>query len=320
MKKIIALLTLFFSPLVYADSADFIQNLKTELAAEGVPVDRLEEALVAHEFPYPGLQRKITGQPEFTFSFKNYLNRLVSQHRINKGRKLFTENKAKLIEVEAKYDVPAQVVTALWGIETNYGKLPGKYPIISVLATHVYHNYRADFFKRELKAALQILDEGHVQLDNFEGSWAGAMGQCQFMPTSFTNYSADGDADGKNDIWTNRSDVFASAANYLSRHGWKTEENWNQRVYLSKILPKIQISKRGLGERETVAYWKELGIKPVAGDLPEDTTKARLFLPYGTSGKAYLVYDNFEVIMKWNRSSAFAFSVLTLADKINEVR
>jgi membrane-bound lytic murein transglycosylase B len=166
---------------------------------------------------------------------------------------------------------------------------------------------------------MRILKEGHIEPEELKGSWAGAMGQCQFMPTSFIAYAADGDGDGKKDIWTNEADVFASAASYLKKHGWKRDQAWGQRVVLSKILPAFKISERGLSGRKTVAEWKKLGIIAKKGGLKvADTEKARLYIPNGPSKEAWLVYNNFDTVLDWNRSSFFAFSANALADAIGQ--
>ena len=317
MKKIILTLVALLPFTAAAETfEEFIVGLEKEMEEKGLDPQILKNALSENPQPNPKVLQKLVKQPEVTFSFQKYFSRMLSKSRVSKGRENFQKHKADLKIVSDKYGIPAETIVALWGIETYYGKYTGGFQVIPSLVTVAYDSHRKKFFRKELFHSLKIIQDGHVTADGFKGSWAGATGQCQFMPSSFMSYAVDGDNDGKKDIWTTEKDVFASAANYLKRHRWNKDEKWGQRVILGKVLPPIKFSKRDLTEKKTVAEWQQLGIY-AAKDGFEDTSRlARLFLPEGPTGKAYLVYNNFEVIMKWNRSSFFAFSVLMLSDAI----
>lgn len=298
------------------DFGTFRANLAQQLKLEGIDPTLLDKALGEGFQPSQKVLDKLKHQPEGKFSFQRYFSRLASDTRTKNGRKNLQTYKTLLTQTEERFGVPKEVIVALWGMESNFGKNTGGYKIVPALTTLAYGSHRKTFFRKELIAALKIAQEGHVDVLNMTGSWAGAMGQCQFMPTSFTNYARDGNADGKRDIWHTKADVFASAANYLKKHGWQTNRAGAQRVTLTKILPKLDLTKRGLTKVKPVSAWKKLGVSPKFGDLQDG--KAKLFLPEGPSGRAWLVYENFDVIMRWNNSSYFAISVLALADKIGK--
>ncbi len=295
---------------------DFLTELKTEAASKGLPTDVLETSLEGLTAPLPDVMKRLETQPESTFSFKKYFGSMVSDHRVKKGQKNYMANRDELMEKSEKYGIPAETIVAMWGVETAYGNYTGGYDIVPSLATLAYASHRKKFFRKELFDALKIVSEGHKPASDMTGSWAGAMGQCQFMPSSFLMYARDGNGDGKKDIWSTLPDVFASAANYLKSHGWKSDEKWGERVTLTKYLPgDLDLSKRGLSQWMSVEEWEALGVAPKVGKLPKGT-KARLFLPEGPSGRAWLTYHNFGVIMRWNNSSYFAVSALSLSDEI----
>lgn len=299
------------------DFAKFLQTIQVEMKAEGLNPE-LFKAAVGDDFTIDEKAiHKSQNQPESKMTFEKYTSSMLSEARVKKGRELYTQHQAKLKEISAKTGVSPEIIVALWGIESFYGKWAGKHHIARSLATLAFDSHRPDFFKRELFAAMRILQEGHIAPEDLTGSWAGAMGQCQFMPTSFLAYAADGDGDGKKNIWTNEADVFASAASYLKKHGWNKNQAWGQRVVLSKILPKLKLSERGLTGHKTVAEWKKIGIVPARGGFRvAEGEKARLYIPNGPSKEAYLVYNNFDTVLDWNRSSFFAFSAHALADAI----
>lgn len=302
---------------------DFVQELRAEAVAEGIRQEVIDEALPTNLAFMPDLieRSKPKNQTQVRLSFAEYTAKLVSDYRINKGVEKYTTNRDALETEESLSGVDSTVITALWGIESSYGAIGGSYEIVPSLATLSYASHRKEFFRKELFAALKILNEGHIGVHAMKGSWAGAMGQCQFMPTSFIELAADGNGDGKKDIWTTEADVFASAANYLKKRGWKSGQAWGQRVVLTKFLPRsLKVDKRGLSNRKfSTTELKRMGIKPAQGGYNGyKGDEAYLFIPEGPSKKAYIVYDNFKVIMNWNNSTSFAFSVLTLADKIAE--
>ena len=205
-------------------------------------------------------------------------------------------------------------IVAFWGIETDFGRITGGFKVVPALATLAFDGRRGAFFRKELLHALRIIEEGHISAKQMTGSWACAMGQPQFMPSSFNGYAVDHDGDGRKDIWTTRDDVFASAANYLSRYGWRGDERWGREVRLPEGF---DASLQGLKVKKPIADWAALGVTLRGGaPLPGKTLLASLILPGGKGGPAYLVYNNYRVILKWNRSHYFAIAVGHLADKI----
>ncbi len=221
-------------------------------------------------------------QPEFKMTWETHQGRVVSTERIARGRALLAENRAAIERFAGPAGLPPSVAVALWGIESNYGTRLGDFEVVEALATLVHNNFRAKFFREQLIAALKILSQGHVGLHAMKGSWAGAMGQCQFIPTSFLAYAADGDGDGRKDIWTNKVDVFASIVNYLRKVGWKPGVKWGEEV--------------------------SPGTQAAAG--------TRIVRPAGAAGPAYRTTENFKVILRWNQSDFFALAVGLLSDKI----
>lgn len=291
----------------------FLAGVRAEGLEKGLRPQTLDTALanVTHIDRVIELDRK---QPEFTLSFSEYLGRIVTPARVEEGRRKLAENKALLTEVERRYGVQPRFVVALWGIETNFGKNTGGMSVVSSLATLAYDGRRSKYFRTELMNALTILDQGHIQPANMIGSWAGAMGQCQFMPSTFLKFAVDWDGDGKRNIWTNRSDALASAANYLSSEGWKGDQTWGRAVRLPADFSR---SLLGADTRKTVKEWAALGVKAADGKaLPARDITASIVLAEGNKGPAFLVYDNFRTIMKWNRSTFFALAAGHLADRI----
>lgn len=297
----------------------FIAGVKVDVVAQGVNPTLFDQLFATVE-PVESVYSKLNNQPEVKFSFSKYTNRLISDTRVATGRKKFAEYNDDLQNASATYGVPPEVITALWGIETNFGAIRGSYDLLNSLSTLAWDSRRKDFFRKELLAAITILAEGHTTRATLQGSWAGATGQCQFMPTSFIMYAQDGNGDGKKDIWGTEADVFASAANYLKQRGWQKGQPWGFRVILGEYLPKgLTFNGRKLTKSKPLSYWQDIGVYSAKShnmkDLPA-STQAKLFLPDGPSGRAWLVLNNFDVIMKWNNSSSFAYSVLTLAEKI----
>lgn len=253
-------------------------------------------------------------QPEFTQTFWGYVDGRVSDNRIRQGKRLLAEHRTLLRAIEAKHGVQGRFLVAFWGLETNFGQFLGGFPVIDALVTLAYDDRRSAFFRAELFDALGILDAGHISRPNMMGSWAGAMGQPQFMPSTFARHAIDEDGDGRKDIWGTLPDVFGSAANYLSKLGWDNAYTWGREV----LLPaQTDLDLVGLGTKKDLADWQELGIRRMdKRDLPSADIKASLILPAGHKGPAFLVYDNFEAILSWNRSLLYAISVGHLADRL----
>jgi len=267
------------------------------------------------------LQRVIeldNSQPEKTRSFPEYLQVVLSEERVKKGRILIKQNQALLKKIRKKYGVQPRFIVALWGIETFYGKITGNFSIIHSLATLAYKGRaeRREFFRKELVNALKILQQNHISANRFKGSWAGAMGQTQFMPSSFLSFAQDFDKDGRKDIWQTKEDVFASIANYLKTIGWDDSVTWGRKV---KLTRKIEKSLIGREVKKKLSEWQTLGVRRINGKvLPKRKIKASLIYPSGKYqvGDAYLVYENYDTIMHWNRSLYFATAVGELSNKL----
>ena len=325
MKISIFLLLCFVSAGVFATSAraaepfaQWLEGVKQEALAKGISQETVFGALNG----ITPIQRVIDldrRQPEGKFTFAQYKKRVINDRRIREGRRLLVKHRGILEEISAKYGVEPQYIVALWGIETSYGENTGGFSVVSALATLAHDGRRSDFFRGELFNALRILDEGHISPHNMKGSWAGAMGQNQFMPSSFFNFAVDNDGDGRRDIWTTYKDIFASTANYLSRSGWKYGFRWGRPVRVPSNITKDMM---GLDVKKPLSEWKRLGLKTASGrPIPVvQGMTASIVAPDGLNGEVFLIYENFRTILKWNRSSYFAASVGTLADAIAGAR
>ncbi len=293
-----------------ADFVSWRENFKTKATANGIEPEIFEQAFagVVVNKKVIELDKK---QPEKKITHKEYQTKIINDARINEARKQMRENSALLEEIGRKYGVQPRYIVALWAVESNFGRNQGKSDVIRSLATLAFEGRRREFFETELIEALRILQQGHIARENFIGSWAGALGQCQFMPSSFMAYAVDYDGDGKKDIWGNKADVFASIANYLKKSGWKEGQSWGRRVQAPEHL---QPDDKAL---KSLSQWNNLGVRQLDGSaLPEvETIRAAIIKPRGADNH-YLVYDNFRVIMKWNRSNFFATSIGEIADRI----
>ena len=253
-------------------------------------------------------------QPEFSLSFADYFNRRVTDERVEQGRALMIKHRKLLNRVAQQYGVPAPYLLAFWGLETNYGSLFGNIRVIDSLATLACDTKRSDFFTGELISALRILEEGAIAPDKMVGSWAGAMGNFQFMPSAFLKNAVDYDGDNKRDLWNSTPDAMASAEKYLQSLGWQHSERWGREVKLPVDFPFLEA---GLKNSRPLSEWRKLGVKRADNKpLPNDNVNASLLVPAGYHGPAFLVYANFNVIMHWNRSEFYALAVGLLADRI----
>ncbi len=310
------LLSIFFTP-VSSEAAgrfsDWLTKLRIEAQSKGISQDTLNSALTGLN-PIPRVIELDRKQPEFTQTFWNYLDTRVNEKRIMRGRQLLVEHGDLLREVERLYGVQPRFLVAFWGLETNFGDYLGSFPTVGALATLAYDARRSTFFRGQLLASLQILQEGHISVDKMKGSWAGAMGQPQFMPTTFINFAIDHNGDGRRDIWHTLPDVFASAANFLSQSGWQKSESWGSEI---KLPENFNYEMAGLNTSKKVSRWQSLGIRYISGDdLQGSEETASIILPSGYSGPAFLVHNNYRTIMNWNRSHLYAISVGHLADRI----
>lgn len=297
--------------------AEWMAGVRNDARKKGVSDKTLDAALKDIQ-PLKRVIELDRKQPEKTMTFADYKKKIVSAERIARGQKMFRENREILEKVGKKFGVQPQYIVALWGIETYYGTYTGGFGVVEALATLAYDGRRSSYFRGELMDALKILEEGHIKVADMKGSWAGAMGQSQFMPSSFMRYAVDHNGDGRRDIWTTREDVFASAANYLSNAGWKGDERWGRKVRLPKGF---NMNLADLDTTKTVNGWAEMGVRNASGGpLPKSTMKGSIVMPDGPEGEAYLVYNNYRSIMRWNRSTYFATSVGLLADRIAAAR
>jgi membrane-bound lytic murein transglycosylase B len=291
----------------------FLAGVRRDATAQGIRAATVDGALRSAQF-LPHVVELDRKQPEQVLTFSEYLDKVVTPQRKEDARRELAANRPLLDGIWRRYGVEPQIVVALWGLESDFGKITGNYSVISALATLAYDGRRSSYFRSELIAALRILDQGHIRAEAMTGSWAGAMGQCQFMPSSFLSYAVDYDGDGRRDIWNDRADVLASIANYIGRLGWRGGESWGREVL---VPPGLDPSFAGLEARRPTGEWGRLGVRSVdSSPLASRESEASLVLPDGVNGPALLVYDNFRVIMKWNKSTYFAASVGYLADSM----
>ena len=327
LKRILALVTVcgmcFLGALANADELpnpafkQYILQLKQEALEKGFSSELVEQAFDGVTF-YQRAVKADKNQPERKITLDTYLKTRVPDWKVKQAVALYQQHQQLLQQVADVYGVQPRFIVALWGNESNFGKIMGKFPVISALSTLAFEGRREAFFKKQLFAALDILKQGHIEQSQMLGSWAGAMGQSQFMPTSFLTYAVDFDQDGKTDIWSNHADVFASIANYLKQEGWNGNTTWGRQV----ILPKdVDTSLVGLekSKMQTLSAWQALGVRKYDGsDLPNVDIKASLIMPDGRDGRKYLVYSNFHTLMRWNRSTYFGSAVSYLADRIKK--
>ncbi|MSO74890.1 MAG: lytic murein transglycosylase [Alphaproteobacteria bacterium] len=294
----------------------WLKALRAEAEARGIKAKTLDAALNGVQ-PIERVIELDRQQPESTLTFAQYLDHVAPVSRVELARARYGENLPLLQTVEKRFGVEPEFVVALWGIESDFGTHMGDFPVIHALATLAFDGRRSAYFRDELLKALVILDHGHIEPASMLGSWAGAMGQAQFMPSSFLNYAVDQNGDGRRDIWGTRADVFASTANYLATEGWKHGEGWGRQV----LAPLSFDVEAAAAEKEPrpVSDWRAAGLTRADGSpLPsaEDSRMATLVLPDGVKGPAFLAYDNYRVIMHWNRSNYFVLAVSRLAEKI----
>lgn len=293
----------------------WLAELKREALTKGISDKTLERAFagVAPIARVVELDRK---QPEFTRTLDQYLKNAISQRRIDLGRQKLVENAELLDQVYKRYGVPPNYLVAFWGIETDYGRFTGGNNVIAALSTLAYDGRRGPFFRSQLFDALKIIDDGNIEPENMLGSWAGAMGQAQFMPSTFRQYAVDFDGDGRIDLWNSKADVFGSAAHYLSSVGWDDRQEWGREVQLPGEFDEKLFS---LDVIKPLADWSAMGVSTLKeGDPPLVDREASLVRPDDVEGaRAFLVYDNFRTILHWNRSSRYAIAVGTLADELS---
>jgi len=310
------LVFLFTSSVSFAQDQtfeDWLMELRADARSQGISDETLDAAFATVEAPIPRVLELDRSQPEFVQTFTGYMRNRMSQARIERGQALLEEHRELFQRIQNEYGVQPHYLVSFWALESNFGDFTGGFSVINALATLAYDPRRNDMFRSELITALRIIEEGHISAEQMSGSWAGAMGQCQFMPTTFYRYAKDGDGDGRIDIWNSVPDVFASAANFLSQSGWRGDERWGREV----ILPEgFDFTLTGTGVRKTVTEWNSLGITRVnKSPLGNADLEGSIVLPAGSNGPAFLAYNNFRTTMVWNRSTYYAISVGHLADR-----
>ena len=289
------------------------QNLQQSALEAGI-TPAIAEQVFANIKYQPRVIELDRSQPEFVQTFPGYFSKRVNDWRINKGRQLAGEHNILLQNLVKQYGIPAQYLLAFWGLETNFGGYKGNMPVLDSLATLACDPRRSTFFTRELLTAIKLLEEQSLEQEKMVGSWAGAMGHTQFMPSAYANYAIDGDGDGQINLWESEADALTSAANFLSQLGWQPGFRWGREVALPGGF---DYSLLGYSKRRTVTDWHELGVTRANGDaLGSSEMNAYLVMPAGHEGPTFLAYPNFRVIMRWNNSEFYAIAVGRLADRI----
>lgn len=295
--------------------ADWRADLRMQALSEGITPLLFEQAF-AGLTPDPQVIAADQSQPEFSRPVWEYLDSAVSSWRVARGKALLAEHAKTLQTIEARYQVEPSILVAVWGMESSFGQQIGNKSVIRSLATLAYEGRRSDFWRSQLIAALQILQEGDTSLAGMIGSWAGAMGQTQFMPTTYRQYAVDFTGDGRRDIWNSSADALASAANYLSLSGWQHEQPWGLEVQLpSRGFDYAQADGQ---QSKTLEQWLALGLTARGSiDRQHLQNQATLFLPSGYQGPAYLLLDNFRSILKYNNSSSYALAIGLLSNALD---
>lgn len=293
----------------------YLETLKADALAQGFDGAFFDKVTADVTFR-PTVVKSDKNQPERKITLDTYLATRVPDWKVKQAVELYQENQALLTEIGNKYGVQPRFIVALWGNESNFGRIQGKFDVLSALASLAYEGRREALFKKQFFAALTILREGHTTVDKFKGSWAGAMGQSQFMPTTFLTYAVDYDGDGHKDIWSSKADVFASIAHFLASEGWTDKGTWGRQVTLTNGF-NSDVSGLDKAAYLPLASWQQKGVRRYDGsDLPGADIQASLIMPDGEKGRLYLVYNNFHTLMKWNRSTYFGVAVGYLSDRI----
>jgi membrane-bound lytic murein transglycosylase B len=318
LRLVAAAVFLLFAPSVFAEVADTTFESCLDALGERARNEGVDATVVASIMEKTSrLERVINldrSQPEFTKTFGGYYVPRVTKQRVAQGRALYARHRDLLNRLQSEYGVPGHYLLAFWGLETNYGSYFGKIPTMDALATLACDQRRSAFFSDEFLSALKIIAAGDIEREQMRGSWAGAIGNMQFLPSVFLKYAVDGDGDGLRDLWRSLPDSLASAANFLRGIGWRTELRWGREV---RIPAEFDFSLTGRDRGRALEEWVRLGITDVdGGALPQLEIQAAVLVPSGHRGPAFLTYDNFNVIMRWNRSEYYAISIGRLADRI----
>lgn len=303
----------------------WIEGVRTEALARGISQRTVDEALASVEHLDIVVQRDRT-QAEMTLNLDRYLKRRLTSRLVKTARKAYAEQKPLLARVERQFGVPGPVVVAIWGLESHFGRFTGIRPTVAALATLSFEGRRTEMFREELFAALKILDQGDVTLAQLRGSWAGTLGQPQFMPSVYLTDAVDFDADGRRDIWSSAPDVLASIANYLKTRGWVAGQRWGREVTMSdrvasRVASEVPLrfagacrAVREMSEARPLRTWASLGVRlKSGGPLPKDDMNASLIR---VDRRTFLIYANYEALLAYNCANTYALSVALLADRI----
>jgi membrane-bound lytic murein transglycosylase B len=307
--------------------ADWLKGVREEAIQRGIRPDTVQRALDGVE-PVPQILERDRAQAEFSINIAQYFQRRLTREILDNSKKYFADHRELLGRVQAQYGVQARYLVAVWALESNFGRFAGVRPMMPTLATLAYDPRRATLFRQQLFDALTVLDKGYIELDALKGSWAGAMGQPQFMPSSYLEYAQDFDGDGRRDIWSSEADVFASIAYYLQRHDWEKGEPWGRRVTVpasaeARLVEQAPLrttgcrAERQLSIAHPISVWKKLGILRADGKpLPPPAHDLSSSLLRTDDGKSYLVSRNYEALLSYNCANAYALSVGHLGDAI----
>jgi membrane-bound lytic murein transglycosylase B len=320
------------APQVFAQGRDFatwLDGVRAEARQLGISETVIQNALKDVQ-PVQRIIERDRNQAEDKLTLSVYLNRVVSRRTIERGRKMARVHRDLLARVSEKYGVQGRFILAIWGIETRFGAVTANVPLIPSIATLAFDRRRSKYFRSQLIAVLKMLDRGYIEQENLLGSWAGAMGQPQFMPSSYLAYAQDFDGDGRRDIWQNTGDVLASIANYLAVHGWNKHLTWGRAVQVPEGLRAelgefTRRAARGCRARTSeprrLPEWHAAGVRRIdGGDLPARNLSAVLVIPDGPAGKeAFLVYRNYAAILGYNCAHLYAVTVGILSDKIGKI-
>jgi membrane-bound lytic murein transglycosylase B len=302
---------------------DWLADLTAEARGKGFSDSLIDETLAGLQ-PLERVIRSDRSQAELNPGFSRYANARLTRSMIKRGRDLMTEHKTLLRRTEQRFGVPARVLVAFWGMESRYGRIQGSTPVFQALATLAWEPRRASYFRGELFDALTMVQRGHIDAGTMTGSWAGAMGQTQFMPSSYLRFAVDFDGDERRDIWKSTPDTLASMANYLKGFGWKSDETWGREVKVGAdaqaaiaAIPKRTegcYAQRNMTERRPLAQWQKLGVRRIDGrPLPKSDMVAGLV---DVGERKFLVYRNYDAIIAYNCAHYYALTVGLLADRL----
>jgi len=301
----------------------WLDEVRADARTHGIREATLTQALADIHAPNAAILKAYNNQPEYTLTLATYLKRVVDPQRIAEGKRLAKKHAPLLQALEERFSVPRHVLLAFWGAESDFGSYQGRHAIVPALISLAYGSRRQQFYRKQLIESLKIIDAGHASMEGMKGSWAGAMGQVQFIPSTYNAYAIDYDQDGDKDIWQDIGDALASAANLLRQLGWRDNESWGKEVILPDKFKKAWAGRQP-DKWRTIEQWHKLGVRPkqpngqtqdtTTDTLPASQQKAAIILPERKSRRAFMVYANFNTILLWNRSDYFGIAIGMLSD------